>query len=103
MTTNAKLKITYNAFINGVSDFYEFKELEKKFNVSFDELELLLYEGQERDLFKLVIDYNSLKVRVKYIRRATYTPENLSNLRGKVSLLKDKLTKMYNSLELINH
>jgi hypothetical protein len=103
MQTNAKLKIVYNILGQINTCYVEFNELETKFNVSFDELELLLYEGQKRSLFRLVIDYNSLKVRVKYIRRATYTQDNLNSLRSKVSLLKDKLITMYNSLEQISN
>jgi hypothetical protein len=99
--TNEKLTTLYNTLLNTTSDHISFEEVEKKLNVSIDDVELLLYEGHNKKLFQLSIDYERRMIKIKYIKRTSYSKEQITSLRGKVAGLREKLMKVYNSIDNI--
>jgi hypothetical protein len=95
-----KLEIIYKA-LNNVSEQISFEELERKLGVPFEELEVFLFEGQERKLFRLNVDYEGKILKLRYVKQNVYSDNQLVNLKGKVSMLKEKLSKLYSNIENI--
>ena len=52
-----------------------FEKIEKELSINLEDLEDVLFDGFNSDLFKLTVDYNSNQVKVAYVKRLNYDQE----------------------------
>ena len=96
---NARLRILFSLFENITSNEVKLNELESKYEISIDDLELLMYEGQNNDLFSLIIDYENEIVRVRYVRKMDYTKENINIMKEKIQNLRSKISTIIGKID----
>ena len=80
-----------------------FDSLETEFKLKIEEIEDILFDGNEANLFKLKIDYVSRELKFTHMKKKTLTAENVQNLKNKIVLLKEKLGAFTNKLDLLTN
>lgn len=92
---NAKLRIIYQIlsfYLKGKSsNQITFEILEKDLNVSVEDIEEVIFEADELNIFKLVIDYERSILLIKYVRKFGYGKEELNEMKSKIHGLRDRL------------
>jgi len=78
-----------------------FAALESEFKLKIEEIEEILFDGNEAGIFKLKIDYVAREMKFSHLKKRTLSPENVQNLKNKVSNLKEKLSSFINKLDLL--
>jgi hypothetical protein len=67
----------------------------------FEEIEDMLFSGKEHKLYNIVIDYMKKEIRILYLRRPEYTPEQKQELLKRVKDMKTKLQGILKAIEKI--
>jgi hypothetical protein len=67
----------------------------------FEEIEDMLFSGKEHKLYNIVIDYMKKEIRILYLRRPEYTPEQKEELLKRVKDMKTKLQGILKAIEKI--
>ena len=67
----------------------------------FEEIEDMIFSGKEHKLYNIVIDYMKKEIRILYLRRPEYTPEQKEELLKKVKDMKTKLQGILKAIEKI--
>ncbi len=73
--------------------------MESKFGINVDDLEELLYEGHNNQLFSLVVDYERDVVKVNYVRKTHYTKENITLMKEKIENLRNKINGIVSKID----
>lgn len=60
-----------------------------------------MFDAQNLHLFKLIIDYEMSVVRVSYLRKFSYTKENLEKMRERTVALRGVLQKFAKKIDLL--
>jgi len=77
--------------------------LEHEFKLQIEDIEDILFDASEANLFKLKIDYVSKQLKFSHLKKNSLNSENVQNLKNKISLLKDKLGVFINKLDLLTN
>ena len=100
-------KISFKDFITNI---FEDDNDDNKKNINFkdeeiqekfEEIEDMLISGKEHNLYNIVVDYCKKEIKILYLRRPQYGPEQKTNLLNKVKNVKSKLEFILKSLEKI--
>jgi hypothetical protein len=67
----------------------------------FEEIEDMIFSGKEHKLYNIVIDYMKKEIRILYLRRPEYTPEQKEELLKRVKDMKTKLQGILKAIEKI--
>ena len=67
----------------------------------FEEIEDMIFSGKEHKLYNIVIDYMKKEIRILYLRRPEYTPEQKQELLKRVKDMKTKLQGILKAIEKI--
>lgn len=68
-----------------------FEKIEKELSINLEDLEDVLFDGFNSDLFKLTVDYNSNQVKVAYVKRLNYDQEYVDKIKSRVSALRERI------------
>lgn len=85
---------------SGKKDF-TFEELGKTFNLDFFELEEFLVEGDNKALFKIKINYEKETAKVIYVKKDSYSKEEINGLKKDISNLKEKMENICVAIDKI--
>ena len=77
----------------------EFKDEDIQYK--FEEIEDMIFSGKEHKLYNIVIDYMKKEIRILYLRRPEYTPEQKEELLKRVKDMKTKLQGILKAIEKI--
>ena len=80
-----------------------FDAIENEFKLKIEEIEEILFDGNDAGLFKLKIDYVVRELKFTHLRKKTLSAENIQNLKNKISSLREKLGGFINKLDLLNN
>jgi hypothetical protein len=69
--------------------------------VPVEDLEEVIFEADELNIFKLVIDYERSVLRVKYVRKPSYGKEQLDEMKSKISGLRDRLKGFAKKIDML--
>jgi hypothetical protein len=83
------------------SNQISFDNLEKDLKLSVDDIEEVLFEADELNIFKLVIDYERSVLRIKYVRKFNYGKEELHEMKSKIYALRNRLKGFAMKIELL--
>ena len=96
------------SFKDLIERIYEEDDEEKKIEFKdediqnkFEEIEDMIFSGKEHKLYNIVIDYMKKEIRILYLRRPEYTPEQKEELLKKVKDMKTKLQGILKAIEKI--
>jgi hypothetical protein len=96
------------SFKDLIERIYEEDDEEKKIEFKdediqnkFEEIEDMLFSGKEHKLYNIVIDYMKKEIRILYLRRPEYTPEQKEELLKRVKDMKTKLQGILKAIEKI--
>ena len=96
------------SFKDLIERIYEEDDEEKKIEFKdediqnkFEEIEDMIFSGKEHKLYNIVIDYMKKEIRILYLRRPEYTPEQKEELLKRVKDIKTKLQGILKAIEKI--
>ena len=96
------------SFKDLIERIYEEDDEEKKIEFKdediqnkFEEIEDMIFSGKEHKLYNIVIDYMKKEIRILYLRRPEYTPEQKEELLKRVKDMKTKLQGILKAIEKI--
>ena len=96
------------SFKDLIERIYEEDDEEKKIEFKdediqnkFEEIEDMIFSGKEHKLYNIVIDYMTNEIRILYLRRPEYTPEQKEELLKRVKDMKTKLQGILKAIEKI--
>jgi hypothetical protein len=96
------------SFKDLIERIYEEDDEEKKIEFKdediqnkFEEIEDMIFSGKEHKLYNIVIDYMKKEIRILYLRRPEYTPEQKQELLKRVKDMKTKLQGILKAIEKI--
>ena len=96
------------SFKDLIERIYEEDDEEKKIEFKdediqnkFEEIEDMIFSGKEHKLYNIVIDYMKKEIRILYLRRPEYTPEQKEELLKRVKDMKTKLQEILKAIEKI--
>ena len=96
------------SFKDLIERIYEEDDDEKKIEFKdediqnkFEEIEDMIFSGKEHKLYNIVIDYMKKEIRILYLRRPEYTPEQKEELLKRVKDMKTKLQGILKAIEKI--
>lgn len=96
------------SFKDLIERIYEEDDEEKKIEFKdediqnkFEEIEDMIFSGKEHKLYNIVIDYMKKEIRIIYLRRPEYTPEQKEELLKRVKDMKTKLQGILKAIEKI--
>ena len=96
------------SFKDLIERIYEDNDEEKKTEFKdediqnkFEEIEDMIFSGKEHKLYNIVIDYMKKEIRILYLRRPEYTPEQKEELLKRVKDMKTKLQGILKAIEKI--
>ena len=96
------------SFKDLIERIYEEDDEEKKIEFKdediqnkFEEIEDMIFSGKEHKLYNIVIDYMKKEIRILYLRRPEYTPEQKKELLKRVKDMKTKLQGILKAIEKI--
>lgn len=75
--------------------------MESEFKLKIEEIEEILFDGNETGLFKLKIDYVARELKFSHLKKKSLSPENVQNLKNKIYALREKLGGFINKLDLL--
>ena len=85
----------------GLGETISFSELEKKVGVQFEEFEDVLIDGDNLGMFKVKLNYEKKTVRKLYVKKSSYTKEEVEKLNNTINSIKGKLDSVVKALESI--
>lgn len=102
MQIGSKLKSIYEALLKykNVSTI-TFGELKDNCKIEVEDLEDVLFEAKELNIFELIVDYGREIVKVKYIRRDTFGKEDLADIKNRISGLRTKLNGFVKKIDVL--
>lgn len=77
--------------------------MENEFKLKIEEIEEILFDGNEAGLFRLKIDYVAKELKFSHLKNKKVSSENVQNLKNKVSALREKLGGFINKLDLLTN
>jgi hypothetical protein len=80
-----------------------FDAIENEFKLKIEEIEEILFDGNDAGLFKLKIDYVARELKFSHLRKKTLSAANIQNLKNKISSLREKLGGFINKLDLLTN
>ena len=96
------------SFKDLIERIYEEDDEEKKIEFKdediqnkFEEIEDMIFSGKEHKLYNIVIDYMKKEIRILYLRRPEYTPEQKEELLKRVKDMKTKLQGILKKIKKI--
>ena len=96
------------SFKDLIERIYEEDDEEKKIEFKdediqnkFEEIEDMIFSGKEHKLYNIVIDYMKKEIRILYLRRPEYTPEQKEEFLKRVKDMKTKLQGILKAIEKI--
>lgn len=89
------------SFKDLVNSIYENEKDENEILKKFEDIEDYLISGKEKNLFNISIDYLQKEIKILYLRRPQYKPEDKVELLNKIKNMKTKLEFVLKSLEKI--
>lgn len=96
------------SFKDLIERIYEEDDEEKKIEFKdediqnkFEEIEDMIFSGKEHKLYNIVIDYMKKEIRILYLRRPEYTPEQKEELLKRVKDMKTELQGILKAIEKI--
>jgi hypothetical protein len=96
------------SFKDLIERIYEEDDEEKKIEFKdediqnkFEEIEDMIFSGKEHKLYNIVINYMKKEIRILYLRRPEYTPEQKEELLKRVKDMKTKLQGILKAIEKI--
>jgi hypothetical protein len=102
---NKQTKISFKEFIYNIfEDDDDNKKIEFKDDEvmeKFEEIEDMLISGKEHKLYNIAIDYFKKEIKIVYLRKQTYGPEQKANLLNKVKNIKSKLELILKAIDKI--
>lgn len=78
-----------------------FKEIEDITKLSFDDLEENIVEGEINGMFKLKIDYSKKAIIILFVRKTTFTKDDLDSMNKNISDIKSKIGLVIKALDSI--
>ena len=78
-----------------------FEKIETELNLNLDDLEDVLFDGFNSDLFKLTVDYNSNQVKIAYVKRLNYDQEYVDKIKSRVSVLRERIAGFNKKIDLL--
>lgn len=89
---NAKLRLVYLSFQNlkSVKEI-SFEKLSKDLKIDIEDIEEVLFDAEENNLFKVKIDYERSILLIRYIRRLTFDQQAVEEMRSSVVALREKM------------
>ena len=88
-------------FINNTKKNYSFEDLEKAFNLSFDDIEELIIDGNNNAMFKTNINYENKSIKLLYAQKGNYSKEEINKLKDDVNNLKNKIEIIYKAIDKV--
>ena len=102
---NKQTKISFKEFIYNIfEDDDDNKKIEFKDDEimeKFEEIEDMLISGKEHKLYNIAIDYFNKEIKILYLRKQIYGPEQKVNLLNKVKNIKSKLELILKAIDKI--
>ena len=85
----------------GLRETITFGELEKKVGAQFEEFEDVLIDGDNSGMFKVKLNYEKKTVKKLYVKKSSYTKEEVEKLNNTINSIKGKLDSVVKALESI--
>ena len=85
----------------GLRETITFGELEKKVGAQFEEFEDVLIDGDNSGMFKVKLKYEKKTVKKLYVKKSSYTKEEVETLNNTINSIKEKLSSVVKALESI--
>ena len=99
---NAKLRIIFQILSNNkIGNELSFQTVERDLKLTIEDLEEVLFEADELNLFKLVIDYEKNIIRVRYVRKLSYGKKDVEEMKSKISGLRDRMKGFIKKIDLL--
>ena len=101
---NKQTKISFKEFIYNIFEDDDNKKIEFKDDEvmeKFEEIEDMLISGKEHKLYNIAIDYFKKEIKIIYLRKQEYGPEQKAILLNKVKNMKSKLELILKAIDKI--
>jgi hypothetical protein len=86
---------------NKIGNELSFQTVERDLKLTIEDLEEVLFEADELNLFKLVIDYEKNIIRVRYVRKLSYGKKDVEEMKSKISGLRDRMKGFIKKIDLL--
>jgi hypothetical protein len=101
---NAKLRLVHQILTeiyHGEKHLNEisFDTLEKEFLINIEDVEDSIFEGQKLQLFQLSVDYEMNLLKILYVRKFSYSQDDIETMKKQVSELRQKIKSFANRID----
>jgi hypothetical protein len=98
---NAKLRIIFDLLSNSRDKEITFDSLTKNLQINLEDLEDVMFDAADIELFNVFINYEKNLIYLRYIRRFAYNKEYLTVLQERTSGLRSRLNKFIKKIDLL--
>ena len=70
--------------------------------MKIEDIEEILFDANDSGLYKLKIDYVNKVLKFSHLKKNSLIQNDVENLKGKITTLKDRLNFFINRIELLN-
>ena len=70
--------------------------------MKIEDIEEILFDANDSGLYKLKIDYVNKVLKFSHLKKNSLSQNDVENLKGKITTLKDRLNFFINRIELLN-